>query len=189
MGEARVRRKRSSRIERCNWHATQRLPRDVRRIRAGITLGEHRGIRAGQRIGLRMGMPPEQSNPIDTFSPLTRAKVYFYCRHTSGRQKRAVILGFSTAKSCGATTKRRGVVARNWPRVSASQFVAPILRYMPSKGHRERWFWQKAGSGNTGPAFCVRGSASLGWSLGRNCNTGSCGDGGRTPAYRRFFQK
>ena len=43
-------------------------------------------------------------------------------------------MGFSTAKSCGATTKRRGVVARNSPRVSASQFVAPILRYMPSKG-------------------------------------------------------
>ncbi len=28
--------------------------------------------------------------------------------------------------------------------------------------HRQRWFGQKAGSGNAGPAFCVRGSASLG---------------------------
>ena len=45
-----------------------------------------------------------------------------------------MILGFWTAESCGAATKRRGVVARNSPRVSASQFVAPILRYMPSKG-------------------------------------------------------
>ena len=61
-----VRRRRSSRIER-RCGARLNDCRDVWRIRAGITLGEHRGIRAGQRIGLRMGMPPEQSNPIDTF--------------------------------------------------------------------------------------------------------------------------
>jgi len=67
-----------------------------------------------------------------------------------------VILIFSTAKSCGATTKRQGVVARNSPRVSASQYVAPILRYMPSKGEarggqnlnfRRRWRRRERGSG------------------------------------------
>ena len=56
--------------------------------------------------------------------------MYFYCRNTSGRPKREVILIFTTAESCGATTKRQGVVPRNSPLLSALQSVAPILRYI-----------------------------------------------------------
>ena len=56
--------------------------------------------------------------------------MYFYCRNTSGRRKREVILIFTTANFCGATTKRQGVAPRNSPHLSTSQFVAPILRYI-----------------------------------------------------------
>ena len=56
--------------------------------------------------------------------------MYFYCRNTSGRPKREVILIFTTTESCGATTKRQGVVPRNSPHLSASQLLAPVLRYI-----------------------------------------------------------
>ena len=36
----------------------------------------------------------------------------------------------TTANNCGATTKRRGVAPRNSPHLSASQLLAPILRYI-----------------------------------------------------------
>jgi hypothetical protein len=39
------------------------------------------------------------------------------------RPKREVILIFTTAESCGATTKRQGVVSRNSPHLSALQSV------------------------------------------------------------------
>ncbi len=41
-----------------------------------------------------------------------------------------MILIFTTAEFCGAMTKRWGVVSRNSPHLSTSQFVAPILRYI-----------------------------------------------------------